>query len=216
MINCYSSLCSLINCMDEARTCYQFPTLQYDRICSQNSLSSGGTAESSYSTADSVAAAAAASASVATPVFTKKSADVIAVGNWNLSCGTDGELSIINSDGQQQATILREDLPGFLFQSNRGTRHTFTAETSLGPEFAAGWTSGSGAGGRGGKSGKGRLKGKMEAVKQRVKSTAKLIYENYFRVAQATPRGVVATLANIVTKIDSNCQKQLVSKSYQI
>ena len=49
-----------------------------------------------------------------------------------------------------------------------------------------------------------------EAVKQRVKSTAKLIYENYFRVAQATPRGVDATLANIVTKIDTNCQKQLV------
>ena len=151
-------------------------------------------------------ATAAASASVATPVFTKKSPDVIAVGNWNLSCSTEGELNIINSDGQQQATILREDLPGFLFQSNRGTRHTFTAETSLGPEFSAGWISGSGARGKS----KGRLKGKIEAVKQRVKSTAKLIYENYFRVAQATPRGVVATLANIVTKIDTNCQKQLV------
>ena len=167
----------------------------------------------SSASASAAVVAAAASASVAAPVFTKKSADVIAVGNWNLSCGTDGELSIINSDGQQQATILREDLPGFLFQSNRGTRHTFTAETSLGPEFAAGWTSGpGGAGGRGGRGGKGRLKGKMEAVKQRVKSTAKLIYENYFRAAQATPRGVVATLANIVTKIDNNCQKQLVSQ----
>ena len=124
----------------------------------------------------------------------------------------EGELSIINSDGQQQATILKEDLPGFLFQSNRGTRHTFTAETSLGPEFAAGWISGSGAG-RGGKS-KGRLKGKIEAVKQRIKTTAKLIYENYFRVAQATPRGVVATLAGVVAKIDGNCQKQLVSESF--
>ena len=167
---------------------------------------SAASSDPAAASAAASAATAAASASVATPVFTKKSPDVIAVGNWNLSCSTEGELNIINSDGQQQATILREDLPGFLFQSNRGTRHTFTAETSLGPEFSAGWISGSGARGKS----KGRLKGKIEAVKQRVKSTAKLIYENYFRVAQATPRGVVATLANIVTKIDTNCQKQLV------
>jgi hypothetical protein len=39
----------------------------------------------------------------------------------------------------QQATILLEDLPGFIFESNRGTKHSFIAETSLGPEFAAGW-----------------------------------------------------------------------------
>ena len=150
-------------------------------------------------------------APVPTPVFTKKSGDIIAVGNWNLSCSQDGELTIINSDGQQQATILKEDLPGFLFQSNRGTRHTFTAETSLGPEFATGWASYGAGGARGGKS-KGRLmKGKIEAVKQRIKTTAKLVYENYFRAAQATPRGVVATLSNVVAKIDANCQKQLVS-----
>lgn len=58
----------------------------------------------------------------------------------------------------QQATILREDLPGFIFESNRGTKHSFTAETSLGPEFAAGWT---------GKRGK-RLRSKIEAMKQKV------------------------------------------------
>ena len=73
------------------------------------------------------------------PLFTKINEDLtIIVGNWNLSCKKDGELTIVNSDGQQQATVLKEELPGFLFESNRGTRHTFTAETSLGPEFAAG------------------------------------------------------------------------------
>lgn len=67
------------------------------------------------------------------PLFTKVQEDLtITVGNWNLSCKKEGELTIVNSDGQQQATILKEDLPGFLFESNRGTRHTFTAETSLG------------------------------------------------------------------------------------
>lgn len=54
--------------------------------------------------------------------------------------------------------MLKEDLPGFIFESNRGTKHSFTAETSLGPEFAAGWA---------GKRGK-RLKSKLEALKQKV------------------------------------------------
>ncbi len=78
----------------------------------------------------------------------------LTVGNWSLSSIKDGELYIQNSDGQQQATILREDLPGFLFESNRGTKHTFTAETALGPELAAGWAplaGGSGPTGLGGK-----------------------------------------------------------------
>lgn len=30
------------------------------------------------------------------------------------------------------AIILREDLSGFIFESNKGTKHSFTAETSLG------------------------------------------------------------------------------------
>ena len=59
---------------------------------------------------------------------------------------------------QQQATVLREDLAGFVFESNRGTKHSFTAETSLGPEFSTGWT---------GKRGK-RLRSKVEQVKQKV------------------------------------------------
>ena len=63
----------------------------------------------------------------------------IVVGNWSLSCSSPTELNIVNSDGQQQSTKLKEDLPGFLFESHRGSKHYFT-ETSLGPEFSAGWT----------------------------------------------------------------------------
>ena len=123
---------------------------------------------------------------------------VITIGNWNLSCSKEGELKIINSDGQQQATILKEDLPGFLFESNRGTKHSFTAETSLGPEFAAGWA---------GKKTK-RLRSKVEAVKQKVRCTAKDIYENHFKIAQSKPRGIVAKLTQIVSLIEKACQKQ--------
>jgi E3 ubiquitin-protein ligase HECTD1 len=152
----------------------------------------------------------------ALPVFTKASSnpsDVISVGNWNLSSTVEGELTIINSDGQQQATLLKEDLPGFLFQSNRGTRHTFTAETSLGPEFAPGWSP---AHPVAKKARSGRLnhgRNKAEAIKHRVRTSAREIYENFFRAAQAKPRGVVATLANIVSRIESACHKQLMTSS---
>ena len=36
-------------------------------------------------------------------------------------------------------TILREGLHGFVFESNRGTRVTMTANSPLGPQFNFGW-----------------------------------------------------------------------------
>ncbi|KYQ58401.1 E3 ubiquitin-protein ligase HECTD1 [Trachymyrmex zeteki] len=135
---------------------------------------------------------------VSQPVLSRPGTTRLVVGNWALSSRKESELCIHNSDGQQQATILREDLPGFIFESNRGTKHSFTAETSLGPEFAAGWT---------GKRGK-RLRSKIEAIKQKVKVQAQEIYERYFKAAQAQPRGVVAKLGAIVNQIEKASQKQ--------
>ncbi|XP_043220195.1 E3 ubiquitin-protein ligase HECTD1-like [Amphibalanus amphitrite] len=133
------------------------------------------------------------------PILSHPSSTRLVVGNWSLSCRRDGELVINNNDGQQQTTTLREDLAGFLFESNRGTKHTFTAETSLGPELSAGWA---------GKKCK-RFRSKVEAVKQKVRSQARDIYEKYFKVAQSQPRGVVAKLGTIVAQIERACHKQL-------
>lgn len=72
------------------------------------------------------------------------------------------------------------------------------AYRSSGPEFAAGWAN---------KKGK-RLRSKMEALKQKVKTQAQDIYDRYFKAAQAQPRGVVAKLGNIVAQIERACQKQ--------
>merc|ERR1719500_2700086 len=127
----------------------------------------------------------------------------IVVGNWSLSCCKPTELNIVNSDGQQQSTTLKEDLPGFLFESNRGTKHSFTAETSLGPEFSAGWS---------GKKTK-KLVSKADQTKQKIKKIARDIYEHHFEAAQAVPRGIVADLANIVAKVDSAIKKQAKNSS---
>jgi hypothetical protein len=37
------------------------------------------------------------------------------------------------------------------------------------------------------------MRGKSEAVKQKVKTTAKEIYDKHFRAAQAQPRGTIYT-----------------------
>ncbi|KAM8917345.1 E3 ubiquitin-protein ligase HECTD1 isoform 3-T3 [Spinachia spinachia] len=126
------------------------------------------------------------------PILSSVGPSKLTVGNWSLTCMKDGELAIHNSDGQQ-ATILKEDLPGFVFESNRGTKHSFTAETSLGSEFVTGWT---------GKRGR-KLKSKLEKTKQKVKSTARELYDDHFKAVESMPRGVVVTLRNISTQLES-------------
>ncbi|XP_067334930.1 E3 ubiquitin-protein ligase HECTD1 isoform X2 [Channa argus] len=126
------------------------------------------------------------------PILSSVGPTKLTVGNWSLTCLKEGEIAIHNSDGQQ-ATILKEDLPGFVFESNRGTKHSFTAETSLGSEFVTGWT---------GKRGR-KLKSKLEKTKQKVKSMARELYDDHFKAVESMPRGVVVTLRNIATQLES-------------
>ncbi|XP_038823416.1 E3 ubiquitin-protein ligase HECTD1-like isoform X5 [Salvelinus namaycush] len=126
------------------------------------------------------------------PILSALGPTKLTVGNWSLTCQKEGEIAIHNSDGQQ-ATILKEDLPGFVFESNRGTKHSFTAETSLGSEFVTGWT---------GKRGR-KLKSKLEKTKQKVKTMARDLYDDHFKAVESMPRGVVVTLRNIATQLES-------------
>ncbi|XP_072425083.1 E3 ubiquitin-protein ligase HECTD1 isoform X6 [Chiloscyllium punctatum] len=131
-------------------------------------------------------------ATTSQPILTAPGPTKLTVGNWSLTCLKEGEIAIHNSDGQQ-ATILKEDLPGFVFESNRGTKHSFTAETSLGSEFVAGWT---------GKRGR-KLKSKLEKTKQKVRTMARDLYDDHFKAVESMPRGVVVTLRNIATQLES-------------
>lgn len=75
---------------------------------------------------------------VSQPILSSPSLARIAVGNWVLQSQKEYQLHINNSEGHQ-VTILQDELAGFIFESNRGTKHAFTAETTLGPDFATGW-----------------------------------------------------------------------------
>lgn len=100
---------------------------------------------------------------------------------------------------------MQHDLPGFIFESNRGTKHTFTAETNLGPDFASGWTN----------IRKKKLRSKVEAQKFQVKNLARDLYNRYFKVAQAIPRGAVSKLSNIVRTIEEALEEQCLPQMYQ-
>ncbi|XP_026465706.1 E3 ubiquitin-protein ligase Ufd4 isoform X4 [Ctenocephalides felis] len=132
------------------------------------------------------------------PILSKPGPVRLVVGNWALASKKEQELHIHNSDGHQQSTILKDDLPGFIFESNRGTKHSFIAETSLGPEFTLSWIN---------KRNK-RLRSKAEAVKVQIKTLASDLYNRYFKAAQAVPRGAVAKLVAIVSQIEKACLKQ--------
>lgn len=123
----------------------------------------------------------------------------LVVGNWVLQSHKPNQLQIHNTEGHQ-VTILQDDLQGFIFESNRGTKHTFTAETLLGADFASGWATEK----------KKRIKSKTDVQKIQVRNLSREIYNKYFKSAQIIPRGAVAKLTSIVKKINQAIEEQRV------
>lgn len=134
------------------------------------------------------------------PILPTVSVLRLVVGNWVLQSQKPNQLQIHNTEGHQ-VTILQDDLPGFIFESNRGTKHTFTAEHTLGPDFASGWSTGK----------KKKIKTKTEVQKTQVKNLARDLYNKYFKAAQAVPRGAVAKLTSIVKQIEIALEEQRLS-----
>ncbi|XP_055309566.1 E3 ubiquitin-protein ligase Ufd4 isoform X3 [Sitodiplosis mosellana] len=144
------------------------------------------------------------SGSVSQNILSSVSPLRLVVGNWLLSCQKDGQLHINNTESQQ-VTILQDELPGFIFESNRATKHTFRAESNLGPDFTSGWST----------QRKKKVRSKTEAQKVQVKHKARDLYNRYFKAAQAVPRGAVAKLSQIVTLIEQSMSEQCSYRSHR-
>ncbi|KAI5638854.1 HECT-domain (ubiquitin-transferase) domain-containing protein [Phthorimaea operculella] len=157
--------------------------------------------------------------SVPQPILSKPGPTKLILGNWALSCKKEKELLIHNTDGQQQTTILREDLPGFIFESNRGTKHSFTAETFLGPELASGWAERRPVANNNAVSSqsRSRLSAKTEALKAQVGERARALYSRHLASAatrQPRPpvarlRALLAGMQRIATQPTGDWQKEL-------
>lgn len=153
------------------------------------------------------------------PILSKPGPNKLVLGNWSLTCEKEKELHIYNIDGQQQTTILKEDLPGFIFESNRGTKHTFTAETFLGPDIASGWadrrsmlTNNSTP-----TKPRSRISAKTEALKAQVCERARALYSRHLASAvtrQPRPpvarlRALLARMQRIATQPSKDWQREL-------
>uniref|UniRef100_A0A0M3I707 E3 ubiquitin-protein ligase n=1 Tax=Ascaris lumbricoides TaxID=6252 RepID=A0A0M3I707_ASCLU len=142
------------------------------------------------------------------PIFTlPNSSKSIDVGNWVLASPKVGELTVTNRDGNQQRMLIMEDLPGFIFESNRQTKHCFQAESTLGLDFVTGWAAR--GGGR-------RLRFRAEAQKAKLQELAKELWENYMKEARSRPRDALVELQKASSSLQLNvfCRRLFTIQEY--
>ncbi len=100
----------------------------------------------------------------------------------------------------QQATVLSEGMPGFVFESNRGGQVNITPEHPLGPQFQFSWM---------GSSTVGTIKKtrtKAEQTVERVGKMAVQLQAQYFSVAHESTRKVAAELRTVLGRVEAACQ----------
>lgn len=61
-----------------------------------------------------------------------KTARKIELGNWRIGSSELGVLCITNTEGNQQRIIVKNEHPGFVFESGKHQKKTFAAESVLG------------------------------------------------------------------------------------
>ncbi|KAI6211923.1 HECT-type E3 ubiquitin transferase [Aphelenchoides besseyi] len=164
------------------------------------------------------------------PIFTQPDPRQIESGNWRLLCTKADELVLINvENGGEKASetltsgpstassstsagtssetaniqriIIKEDLPGFLFEASKFSTRKFVAEMTLGCAFVTGWSA------RGGDR---RLKFRAEAQRQKIQELAKELWESHLKDARNKPRDVFVELRHVseeLQKCVNDCSK---------
>ncbi|KAL3124758.1 hypothetical protein niasHT_001595 [Heterodera trifolii] len=123
-------------------------------------------------------------------------------GNWNLASPEVGTLLLTNREGTQQKMVVKEDLPGFIFETTRHQKHLFSADSTLGHDFVTGWAA------RGG--GRRLRYFKLEVQKQKVYELAQEIWDAYLKKARDEPRELVLEvqkLSNLLYKLTKSIAK---------
>ncbi|CAF0845992.1 unnamed protein product [Adineta ricciae] len=144
---------------------------------------------------------------VARTIFTSNTNNetIITVGNWTLQCDGATQLRIHNVEGEQ-VTILEHDQSGFIFESNRGIRHTHSGEMPLPNDFSNPWsTIESLTSSNSSTIAAGLKKGKPEQNKQRTSEIALFIYNEYLKTFSPTnyTRSILLELQSIVKDLNN-------------
>ncbi|CAF1203869.1 unnamed protein product, partial [Didymodactylos carnosus] len=144
----------------------------------------------------------------------------INVGNWSFDCNEKIKLRIHNIEGEQ-ITVLETNQNGFIFESNRGTRHTYHAHSELSQEFQIPWSTANELLSAATsttlpstqsvtKSVTSQPKSKQEQIKQRTTELALQIYTDYFKTLSSTSymRSSLNELKQIVNDIHTTCAEE--------
>lgn len=59
----------------------------------------------------------------------------IDLGNWQITCSEPSILNITNREGKQQKLLIKEDMPGFIFESSRYDKQVYMAQGTLGKVY---------------------------------------------------------------------------------
>uniref|UniRef100_A0A183BQ64 E3 ubiquitin-protein ligase n=1 Tax=Globodera pallida TaxID=36090 RepID=A0A183BQ64_GLOPA len=126
----------------------------------------------------------------------RSATSTIQSGNWNLASAEVGTILLTNREGSQQKMVVKEDLPGFIFETSRHQKQLFTADSTLGHDFVTGWAA------RGG--GRRLRYFRLEVQKQKVYELAREIWETYLKKARDQPREMVLEVqqcSNLLVKL---------------
>jgi E3 ubiquitin-protein ligase HECTD1 len=165
---------------------------------------------------------------IARTIFTSDISNerTITVGNWSFECHGSTQLRIHNVEGEQ-VTILEQGQPGFIFESNRGTRHTYHAQMTLGNEFSMPWstieTLNSSSSSSLNSADPSSItkstsipvgKTKQEQMKHRTSELALFIYNEYLKNVTPTnyTRSILNELKSIVDDLNNNLNKNSFQK----
>ncbi|CAD5221557.1 unnamed protein product [Bursaphelenchus okinawaensis] len=122
------------------------------------------------------------------PIFSSPAnGKTIESGNWVISSSQFDELIIKNQEGGQQKVVIKDDFPGFQYETSKFSTKSFMAESTLGSNFVTGWAA------RGGER---RLKFRTEAQKQRINELAKELWDKHLKEARNKPRDIFVQLRN--------------------
>ncbi|CAF3926904.1 unnamed protein product, partial [Rotaria magnacalcarata] len=128
---------------------------------------------------------------------------------------------------KQQVTIIEQGQPGFIFESNRGTRHTYHAQSTLGNEFSIPWSTieslnssaSTNANDSSSNSSVAKTssipigKTKQEQMKHRTTELALLIYNDYLK--NVTPTNYTRSVLNELKAIVNDLNNDLSLNSFE-
>lgn len=137
--------------------------------------------------------------SVSQSILSAAESSKLVVGNWHLFCKIELNnctLCVQNVEGQSQSTYLKDDMSGFVFESNRGSKHLFIAENPIQEDIAVGWNITKKAT---------TFRSKLEEFKLGVYAFAREVYDEHLKEAESLQRGAMAQLITIVDKMDILC-----------